>query len=152
MINWSDELSPMGTVMKHSLWTNSEIFENVGGKLSVFLCTGRMLFRLSHKSRSVVNGVRIRLSQSQSILSPSLTSHLPPYTLHARFGTVVSLSKFQFTKFLAVKTVSRKTPGHLSSLHKVFTRSWLNWCWQNCQNVTFGLKVKSKCHEKTCRH
>ena len=26
--------------------------------------TGRMLFRLSHKSRSVVNGVRIRLSQS----------------------------------------------------------------------------------------
>ena len=34
--------------------------------------TGRMLFRLSHKSRSVVNGVRIRLSQS--ILSPSLTS------------------------------------------------------------------------------
>ena len=43
-----------------------------------------MLFRLSHKSRSVVNGVRIRLSQS--IPSPSLTSHLLPYTLHARFG------------------------------------------------------------------
>ena len=42
-----------------------------------------MLFRLSHKSRSVVNGVRIRLSQS--ILSPSLTSHPLPYTLHARF-------------------------------------------------------------------
>ena len=46
--------------------------------------TGRMLFRLSHKSWSVVNGVGIRLSQS--ILSPSLTSHLLSYTLHARFG------------------------------------------------------------------
>ena len=45
-----------------------------------------MLFRLSHKSWSVVNGVRIRLSQS--IPSPSLTSHLLPYTLHARFGSV----------------------------------------------------------------
>ena len=43
-----------------------------------------MLFRLSHKSRSVVNGVPIRLSQS--ILSPSLTSHLLSCTLHARFG------------------------------------------------------------------
>ena len=50
--------------------------------------TGRMLFRLSHKSRSVVNGARIRLSQS--ILPPSLTSHLLPYTLHARFGCSVT--------------------------------------------------------------
>ena len=49
-----------------------------------FSLTGRMLFRLSHKSRSVVNGVRIRLNQS--IVWPSLTSHLLPYTLHARFG------------------------------------------------------------------
>ena len=46
--------------------------------------TGQMLFRLSHKSRSVVNGVRIR--PSQSIPSPALTSHPLPYTLHARFG------------------------------------------------------------------
>ena len=44
---------------------------NRTGDLSL---TGRMLLRLSHKSRSVVNGVRIRLSQS--ILSPSLISHL----------------------------------------------------------------------------
>ena len=55
--------------------------------------TGRMLFRLSHKSRSVamVNGVRIQLSQS--ILSPSLTSHLLPYTLHARFGNYFFLKE-----------------------------------------------------------
>ena len=61
--------------------------------------TERMLFRLSHKSRSVVNGVWIRLSQS--MLSPSLTSHLLPYTLHARFGN-----------FLAIKSTHTQTHTH----------------------------------------
>ena len=65
--------------------------------------TGRMLFRLSHKSRSVVNGVRIRLSQS--IPSPSLTSHLLSYTLHARFG------KSFFFFFEIKKEKSEKLPN-----------------------------------------
>ena len=42
--------------------------------------TGRMFFRLSHKSRSVVNGVRIRLSQS--IPSPSMLRIQKQHTVH----------------------------------------------------------------------
>ena len=64
----------------------------------------------------------------------------------------VSLLKRQLTNFLAVKKLSGKTPGHVSCLQKVFTQSWLNWYRQNCQNVTSGLKVKSKSHEKMCSH
>ena len=67
--------------------------------------TGRMLFRLSHKSRSVVNGVRIRLSQS--ILSPSLTSHLLSYTLLARFGK--SFFFFEIKKEKSEKLLNGKS-------------------------------------------
>ena len=68
--------------------SDQETCRDSTGDLSL---TGRMLFRLSHKSRSMVNGVRIRLSQS--ILLPSLTSHLLPYTLHARFGNFLAKEK-----------------------------------------------------------
>ena len=62
-----------------------------------------MLFWLSHKSRSVVNGVWIRLSQS--ITSPSLTSHLLLNTLHVQFGCFPTVSFYQMrgTRYLKLE-------------------------------------------------
>ena len=48
--------------------------------------TRRMPFWLSYKSRSVLNGVPIQLSQLTIL--PSLTPHLLPHTLHAWFGCI----------------------------------------------------------------
>ena len=74
--------------------------------------TGRMLFRLSPKSRSIVKGVRIRLSQSTP--SRSLKSHLLPYTIHAWLGFFFFLKerKTRVRNYRAEK--GTKTPGDLS--------------------------------------
>ena len=71
--------------------------------------TGRMLFRLSHKSRSVVNGVRIRLSQS--IPSPSLTSHLLSYTLHVRLGNFCLKERKRRVRNYRAKKVTKRPAG-----------------------------------------